>query len=60
MAVETIDGPTLKLLGLVVLEEHYLTHILLPVKSPGLSGEAKCPARLWRERIGIGGAYLVM
>ena len=57
MAVETIDGPALKLLGLAGLEERFLSHILLLVKSPGLPREAKRPARLWRERIGIGGAY---
>ena len=44
MAVVTIDGPALKLLGPAGLAERFLTYILLPVKSPGLPGEAKRPA----------------
>ena len=57
MVVETIDGPALKLLDPTGLEERFLTYILLLVKSSGLPGEAKCPVRLFRERIEIGGAY---
>ena len=54
MTIEIVDGPALKLLGLVELEERFWTRILLLVKSPGLPGKAKHPARLWWERIGIG------
>ena len=43
MAIETVDGPVLKLLGLAMLEERFLIRILLLVKSPSLPGEAKCP-----------------
>ena len=59
MAIETVDGPVLKLLGLAMLEERFLIRILLLVKSPGLPGKAKHPARLWWERIGIAGTYPV-
>ena len=59
MAMKTVDGPTLKLLGPVMVEECFLTCILLPIKSYGLPEKAKYPARLWRERIGIEGAYPV-
>ena len=41
MAIETVDGPALELLGLARPEEHFLTYIFLLVKSPGLPGEAK-------------------
>ena len=57
MAVKTVDGPSLKLLGLARLEERFLTCILLLVKSPSLPEEPKHPARFWREMIGIGDAY---
>ena len=57
MVIKTINGLALELMGPVGLEEHFLTYIFLLVKSPGLPGEAKHPAHLRRERIGIVGAY---
>ena len=57
MAIKTIDGPALELLGLAGPEERFLTYMFLLVKSLGLPRGVKCLACLRRERIGIAGAY---